>query len=288
MRYSMILALLLSATIPMVSLGQNPAREAYIDAESLAKIGKFKEAIARYEEAYRLAPRAMILFHMGAIYEEWGKYDDAIAMYKRYLDEAGPQDEERQLAEERVTGIREELSRTGLYIDASAAGAEVLVDGVSVGRTPIEKPISVTPGNHKVLVRKEGLEEYNTLVVVPIGKVTGVKPVLIAAVVPPPPPPPPPSPPSHLAPYLLFGLGGGFMLGGASLGIWALADNDCPDEAVWAMHGILWPGLAAVIIGGILYAVEDENFKDELMKYRLRYGLVVGGSVHAPTDRSSP
>ncbi len=257
---------------------QNPAKEAFIEAEGLTKIKKYKKAIEKYEEAYRLAPRAVLLFHIAHTYEIWERYDEALDMYGQYLKEAGPQEEEIQLAHGRIQGIKDKLAKTGIYIDFDEHGAQVYIDNTYIGDTPLKKVIGVAPGPHRVKVKKEGLEEYNTKARVPAGKVHSIKPILITSMIPPPPPPPPPKPPTHTLAYVFMGIGGAMIVSGGSMGIWYVADDDAPDAAVYSMHGLIWPGLAAIIAGSIIYGVEEEDYEDEILLYRLRYGKVVGGS----------
>ena len=47
-----------------------------------------------------------------------------------------------------------------LVIDSMTEGAKVYVDGKLVGKTPIEKPVPLRPGNHKLKATKAG---YSTL-----------------------------------------------------------------------------------------------------------------------------
>jgi len=270
-----MLILMCICVLPGTLKAQNPAKEAYVEAESLASIGKYKEAVEKYEEAYRLAPRSVLLFHIAHTYELWEKYDDALEWYHRYLDIASRAEEERELAEGRILGIKEKLAKTGIFIDYKKEGATVFIDRKEAGTTPLEKILGVKPGPHKIEVKKQGLESYHTTVHVHAGTVESIRPVLITSIVPPPPPPPPPSPPSHTLEYVFFGVGSAAVLGGASMGIWYAADEDAPDAALYSMHGLIWPGLAVIITGAVIYGINQEEYEKELQLYRIRYGKVV-------------
>jgi hypothetical protein len=83
-----------------------------------------------------------------------------------------------------------------IAVTADAFNAEVLVDDVLVGTTPLDHPLPVAPGSHRVRLQKEGYQPYSTSVdVEPAGeaRVDAKLPLI------PPPPPEPPSRPFRIA-----------------------------------------------------------------------------------------
>lgn len=57
-----------------------------------------------------------------------------------------------------------------LVIQSSVQGAEVLVDEEVVGVTPLEDPITLTPGSHTVRVRRPGYTEFTDVVTARAGQ----------------------------------------------------------------------------------------------------------------------
>ncbi|MEZ4382038.1 MAG: tetratricopeptide repeat protein [Nannocystaceae bacterium] len=63
--------------------------------------GDYEGAIALFERAYALEPEPNILFNIGRIYEEAGKYEDAITYYERFISEPQVDLEAKQVALDR-------------------------------------------------------------------------------------------------------------------------------------------------------------------------------------------
>lgn len=63
-----------------------------------------------------------------------------------------------------------------ITLEVAASGAEVLVDGRPVGRTPLAGPItSLRPGGHRLAIRKAGVSSFEEVVPVRFQQVTHVK-----------------------------------------------------------------------------------------------------------------
>lgn len=75
---------------------------------------------------------------------------------------------------EHITITSDEMSRrsialkkiTGQITISATAGAEVLIDGVVVGTTPLKQPIDVDAGSHLVTVKKAGYNVWNNTITV--------------------------------------------------------------------------------------------------------------------------
>jgi len=75
------------------------AREAYSRGLSLYSAGRFTEAADAFLAAYAKKPKPLILFNVGQAYRKCGELEQALTYYRRFLDEASP-DERAPLEEE--------------------------------------------------------------------------------------------------------------------------------------------------------------------------------------------
>jgi hypothetical protein len=135
------------------------------------------EARAEFEAAYAALPNARVLANIAACYAAEGQRVDAVRTYRRFLREAtdvpAPA---RRAAQTELAELRESVGDLVLSIEPD--GAEVLVDGVSQGTSPIADPIALEPGVHEVVVRAEGREEFTRRLSVYAGREANLSVVL--------------------------------------------------------------------------------------------------------------
>ena len=118
--------------------------------------GEYRLAVIEFERTYELVPDYRVLYNIGQVRIQLGDYARARLALERYLkDGAG------QIAPQREAAVKGDLDmlegRTAtLRIQVNVAGAEVLVDGETVGTAPLPEPILMNAGDHTVEVRKAG------------------------------------------------------------------------------------------------------------------------------------
>jgi len=71
------------------------AREVYENGTALYEEGLYEDAIAAFQESYRLAGLHPLLLNIANCYERLGRYPDAIAVLNRYRAFAEPQEREK-------------------------------------------------------------------------------------------------------------------------------------------------------------------------------------------------
>jgi hypothetical protein len=160
---------------------------------------KFAPALAKYESAYRIYPSPKILYNIAEAHRELSHYGEAATYYERFLKEANvdPSSPVYAKVNERLQSLKSNLAY--IAVQSSVSGAEVRIDGRSVGRTPLE-PVAVAPGTHEVSATAAGRQPFRTSVDASAGKSVSVPLALAmaespkgsskAAAAPPPPPPP--------------------------------------------------------------------------------------------------
>jgi hypothetical protein len=144
------------APAPVVDeASRNKARQKLVEGVELLKAGDYNEALLRFQEAYALVPSPKIHYNFGLAYLGLARYAEALDSFEKFLAEAGDATKDtRDKAEEHRKGLRGRVAL--VEVTADAAGADVLVDGRVVGRTPLAKPVYVDPGPHQIVVQKAG------------------------------------------------------------------------------------------------------------------------------------
>jgi hypothetical protein len=143
---------------PLAQSLQGPAKDAYTAAAQLFKEGDFQGAEAKYTQAYDLSKDPRLVFDMAVCEKELHHYARTGVLLRRYEQEAGAglSDEERKRTEDALAALPKYVGTVTVSVDA--AGAAVAVDGETAGTTPLPSPLTLDPGKHVVVVRKDGYE----------------------------------------------------------------------------------------------------------------------------------
>ena len=112
--------------------------------------GRFANAVAAFEESYRLRPVAVVLFNLAGAYSRLGRHQQAIATYERYLAEGGARlpPDRVQSVRERIAELRRDLPVVVLHI--RPAPFTLTVDGRP--QTVTGDELALDPGNHLLVV----------------------------------------------------------------------------------------------------------------------------------------
>ncbi len=114
----MTLALLFALHLAHAQDGDDArARELYDNGATLYDEGRYEDAVAAFEEAYRLSKRPALLFNIANALERLARYDEALDVLSRYRAYA-PADE-RETLDRRITM----LERRATEQKAAAAAA---------------------------------------------------------------------------------------------------------------------------------------------------------------------
>jgi tetratricopeptide (TPR) repeat protein len=262
-----------------VQAGEPPpeARVAYDAGVEHFRAGRYADAIAEFNKAYRVAPNPVLVFNMARAFEELKDFGSATTFYKRYLEMA-PEAPDRRVVEESIRTLellaaRQEKPAQGLLIVRSKPdGASVLINGRPAGSTPLKVELGV--GKHFVAIEQVGftrdIRELNIdkdqqlehdVVLVPLAMASEDTGEGIAA-------------------WILLGVGTTLVLGGGVVGVLALERDqqlddiesgkklstaskygDIQDEGrtyAYLADGLMVGGLAAAITGGVLLLLGDD------------------------------
>ncbi|NUP05914.1 MAG: PEGA domain-containing protein [Polyangiaceae bacterium] len=118
--------------------------------------GDYVAAMVQFKRAYELDPNYVVLYNIGQTARELKNYSEALQALEKYLAEGGAQidAERRTRVEGWVAELKEKVATVTLKTNVE--GADIAVDDVAVGRTPLDKPVVMDAGKRKISAIKEG------------------------------------------------------------------------------------------------------------------------------------
>jgi hypothetical protein len=201
----------------------------------LFKEGDFRSALVEFRRAYELSKNYKVLYNIGQTEFEVADYAAAQRSFQRYLAEGGAEIDAGRKAQ-----VEEDLKKLAarvakLQIVSNVEGAEVLVDDVPVGKTPLKEPVVVSIGRRKVTLMKGGVASPARFVELAGGDVGNVaielaEPKAGPVAEQPKPPPPPAPPPSRTGLWITLGVTGGLLAGTAISGGLALSARSAAED----------------------------------------------------------
>jgi tetratricopeptide (TPR) repeat protein len=161
MRTCIALVLVLAAAPARAAEPQNPraleeARTRFQAGVQLFHEGSFDAALAEFRKAYSLAPSYRVLYNIAQVQFELHDYVEALKTFRQYLQE-GDGDispDRRAQVDGEVQKLERRVSLVEITVDVD--GAEILLDDVPVGTSPLRLPVMVNAGNRRITATKPG------------------------------------------------------------------------------------------------------------------------------------
>ncbi|GEM_PF-5086172 len=131
----------------------------------------FSEAIASLERAYGLFPEPNILYRIGVAYENLQEFKVANLYFRRYLalrPKAKDADNIRGHIKKNQERVDAELNTTkealrfNIKVVSSPDGADIILDGVPQGKSPMS--VSASVGRHLIEITKKGFIQKSVFV----------------------------------------------------------------------------------------------------------------------------
>lgn len=156
---------LAALAFPRLTLAQSKAAEDPDSANAAARFqiavdlyheGSFEGALAEFRKAYQLSPSYRVLYNIAqaqyALHDFVGAYKSLI----QYRNEGGEDitGERRDQVAELLAKLRERIAH--IEITTNAVGADIRIDDVTVGTSPLPGPVPVNVGQRKVTAFKAG------------------------------------------------------------------------------------------------------------------------------------
>ncbi|MGH7438983.1 MAG: PEGA domain-containing protein [Polyangiaceae bacterium] len=116
----------------------------------------WRAALIEFERAYAVAPHYAVLYNVGQCRYQLQDYAGSLAAFEKFLAEGGTTGaaETRRRAEATLDDLRKRVARVAVTTDIE--GAEITVDDVVVGTTPLASPLVVSEGRRKIAASKAG------------------------------------------------------------------------------------------------------------------------------------
>jgi len=132
------------------------ARHRYERGLSLYAGAEYVLALVEFERAYQLSPNYRVLYNIGQVRIQLGRYARAFEALQAYLEQGG-----QEISPERLAAVQKDLDmlaeRTAkLTVITNEVGANISLNGIVIGVSPLAGPLIVDAGEHTVGVRKVG------------------------------------------------------------------------------------------------------------------------------------
>jgi hypothetical protein len=221
MRAAWTLFVVLAALLVPVAASAQPGASAVDEGRArfskgvvLFRAGDYRAALVEFDRAYAIAPSFRIQFNIGQSCAELQDYACAVKAFERFLADGGKQTPAAQRATASSELRRLQSLVANVRVVVNVSGAEVTVDDVRVGVSPLAVPVMVSAGRRRITASRPPLAPVSSVVDVAGGDTIALKLELAespAAVVPPAPAPAPaPTPPAPGAPSRVpFWIGAG-------------------------------------------------------------------------------
>jgi hypothetical protein len=153
------------------------ARELMRDGNELYGEGKLAEAYAKYLDAWRIAQAFDIACNLGGTASELSMNRDAAEYLDYCLRHYAASSRPEAVAAEQRARAAFEVVRTkvaAVTVAVTPPGADVFVDSARIGRAPLDAPVFLEAGPHRIEARQEGLETASVEVNAKRGEATEV------------------------------------------------------------------------------------------------------------------
>lgn len=152
------------------SPAKEDARTRFRRGVELFREGNFAAALIEFRRAYETAPNFNVLYNIGQVCTELGDYASAHRALQKYLDDGGV-----DIAPARRAEVERDIERLNgrigyLRIKVSSSNADIAIDDVVIGRSPMDEEVLVNSGRRKVTVNGGGMSGLARMVDVAVGE----------------------------------------------------------------------------------------------------------------------
>lgn len=141
------------------------AKTRYDKGVKLYGEGAYEAALVEFQRAYDLNPSYKILYNIALIHQQLNDFVDALRNYQRYL-EGGKGDiasARRTEVEKSIAQVKQNIATVTISVDL--VGADITVDDVSVGKSPLDEAILVNAGRRRIAASRDKASATKVVVV---------------------------------------------------------------------------------------------------------------------------
>ncbi len=151
-----VFAAMLAAT-PVHADGTEDARTHFERAVELYRESDFRAAVIEFQRAYDAAPNYKVLYNLGQTSLELQDYAGAVKAFRGYLDGGGSRIPTARKSQVEADLKKAESRVARVDITVNVDGADIAIDDVTVGRSPLREPLLVSAGRRKIVASKAGV-----------------------------------------------------------------------------------------------------------------------------------
>jgi hypothetical protein len=158
--------------------GKEHAKRLFEEGVELEKKGDYAGALAKYKEAEQITVTPGLRFHSGYCLEMTGKLVAALDTYEAADKLARDQNKQdvRAAITARLEPLRARVPQLALRLTTTGVGAEVQLDGATVGAPLLDgKAFRMEAGEHVITARAPGFKPFSRKVQVPESATTQVE-----------------------------------------------------------------------------------------------------------------
>jgi len=158
---------------PVLAAEKDPKKEAIKLiglGDKAFKKGDYAGALARYQAAYQVFPSPKIFYAMAKAEEQLARPLDAIAHFEQFLTEAGNDVNEDLRVDAQVSVQELDKTIAVLTLAVEPDSVTITVDDVEIGVSPLDRPVRLMPGAHKLGFVKNGFRPIERTVELAVGE----------------------------------------------------------------------------------------------------------------------
>ncbi len=142
-----------SLTLAQTGPAGEDAKTSFMKGVELYNADDYKGALAEFLAAYEAKPHHSVLFNIAQCYQMIDATAMALHYYRQYLEMGGDliSQSRKEMVQEEIEKLLDQL--TPITLTVKPDGADVTIDGKSVGISPVTEVQYVDPGEHMLLVQ---------------------------------------------------------------------------------------------------------------------------------------
>lgn len=150
-----------AAEPPLAQSLSGTARAEYDAGKLLYADGDYAGAALKFQRAYEESKDPRLLWNQAAAEKNLRRYVKVYDLVERYVLESGDRltDDDRVEAQTLLDTVKAFIAEVSFEVVPD--GARVYVDDALVGTTPLEKPVRIEMGEHRVRIEKEGFVPFS-------------------------------------------------------------------------------------------------------------------------------
>lgn len=135
------------------------ARRHFVRAVGLFHEGDLQAALAEFRASYQINPLPQVLYNIAVVQRDLHQYAEAVDTLRLYVElGVGEPDRRRAVARELLSELEGVLA--SIYISCEQPGADLFVNGLLTGQTPLDAPLRLAAGQHDLELRLDGFRTY--------------------------------------------------------------------------------------------------------------------------------